>query len=107
MKKETQRGMKKWAPCKALENQDKFIQKVIEIDNTIERPTLSEEQINEINYSLNNYLNKQIKVKYFKNKIMSIEGLYQKLNLYDQYILIDRNKILLSSIIEIKLIEDC
>ena len=49
MKKETQRGMKKWAPFKALENQDKFIQKVIEIDNTIEKPTLSEEQINEIN----------------------------------------------------------
>ena len=32
MKNETQRGMKKWAPFKAWENQDKFIKKVVDIN---------------------------------------------------------------------------
>lgn len=106
MKNETQRGMKKWAPFKALENQDKFIKKVVDINSSNEKPSLSEEQANEINYALSNYLNKNIKVKYFINKISYIEGIYKKLNIYDQYILVDKKKILLSSIIEIKLIEE-
>ena len=41
MKKETQRGMKKWAPFKALENQDQFIKKIIDKNNSTEFPSLS------------------------------------------------------------------
>ena len=106
MKKETQRGMKKWAPFKALENQDQFIKKIIDKNNSTEFPSLSEEQINEINYGINNYLNKQIKVIYFTNKTQSYKGFYQKLNQYDNYLLIDKKRIPISSIIEIILIEE-
>ena len=59
------RGMKKWAPYKSLNEQIDFINKMRYEKNKIERPLISNEEAENINNILTNYQNETVWVKYY------------------------------------------
>ena len=98
----TQRGMKKWMPFNALEHYDDYIHSVYEIRNRIEKPILSEEQIEELNESLVKYNHDEVEVTYFKQgEIKKIQGFINKIDTVNKSITISNIKILFSNLLKI------
>ena len=106
MKKEnTQRGMKKWMPFNALEHYDDYINTTYEYKEKIERPTLSEEQKEEINNSLIIYNHDEVEITYFKQgEIRKIQGIINKIDVPYQTLTINKIKILLTNLLKINFI---
>ena len=51
----SERGMKKWAPYKSLNEQDKYLKKVSDNNKKISKPQISSDEAEEINEILVNY----------------------------------------------------
>lgn len=60
------RGMKKWAPYKALVEQTPSLENTYETHKKLEKPSISSDQAEEINEVLVNYHNQDVKIRYFK-----------------------------------------
>ena len=60
------RGMKKWAPYKALVEQAPSLEGTYEDRRKIERPKISSDQAEEINEILVNYHDQDLKIRFFK-----------------------------------------
>ena len=54
------RGMKKWAPYKSLNEQDYFLAQLREKRSRIEKPIISPDLAEQINYLLQNHNNKEL-----------------------------------------------
>lgn len=67
------RGIKKFAPFKSLNNQDKYIKSVVDEKNKTNKPELSEDQKEEIYYKLTTLMSKDtlVRVTYFKDGAIS------------------------------------
>lgn len=92
------RGIKKWAPFSALPEQNIYLKTVKENRYKEEEIILSEDQIEEINYILTNYTNKVVTITYFDNKIKQVSGIINKINANEDYLLIEKKKLKISSI---------
>ncbi len=62
-----ERGMKKWNPFFALDNMNATYRKAIKNKQKISKPLLSDEQISEINYQLNNCENTFKTITYYQD----------------------------------------
>lgn len=60
------RGMKKWAPYKALVEQTPSLEGTYQDFKKIERPKISSDVAEEINEILVNYHEQELKIRYFK-----------------------------------------
>lgn len=60
------RGMKKWAPYKALVEQYSCLEGTYEDNKKIERPSISQDVAEEINEILVNYHDQDLKIRFFK-----------------------------------------
>ncbi|NLG81341.1 MAG: YolD-like family protein [Bacilli bacterium] len=105
-----QRGMVKWQPFASLPEHANYIHKVIYEMNKIERPILSEDQLNELNEKLYRYSqNKEfISIAYFHDGyIYDVEGIIVKIDLLKKMVIIENNakrdKFSIENIIDIKL----
>ena len=86
------RGIKKWAPYKTLEEQDFTLSKHKEKEEKVEKPTISAEFAREINEILVNYSGELLKIRYYKNgkilevieKIKRIDPIEKKLVLFSK-----------------------
>ena len=54
------RGMKKWAPYKSLNEQETFLNQMREKRSRIEKPIISQDLAEQINYLLLNHNNKEL-----------------------------------------------
>lgn len=105
-----QRGMVKWQPFASLPEQANYINNLIYKMNKIERPILSEDQLNELNEKLFVcFENKEtICLEYFYDGyIYLVEGIIIKINPIKKTIIIENNnkrdQFSISSIVDIRL----
>jgi hypothetical protein len=99
----TQRGMKKWQPFNALEHYDDYIYSTYKIKEQISKPILSEEQTNEINENLSKYNHDEVEIIYYKQgEIFKTKGIINKIDVPNQSLTINKNKIFFSNLLKIK-----
>lgn len=90
------RGKVKWQPMATIPEQYEQIQQMIEDQNKIEKPLLSEEQLQSINETVTNKINKQIlaDISYWKDGyIFTVQCFIKKVDtIYKTMTIIERDK---------------
>lgn len=82
----------KWAPFNSVINSNSVINELVNEQNKIEKPILTEDKINEIEaYIITSYQSKtKINIKYFKNyKFERIEGFIAKIDTLNKKITLE------------------
>lgn len=99
----TQRGMKKWQPFNALEQFSEYINKTYSEHNKIEKPLLSDEQIEDLNEKLSSYNHDLVFITHFNNGyINKIQGIITKIDIQNQTLTIDKTRIHLSNLLKLE-----
>ncbi|HDB3064998.1 TPA: YolD-like family protein [Staphylococcus aureus] len=92
------RGMKKWLPMATIPEQYERLEQYIQGQNKIEKPLLSEDQIENINDTLASKMidNTLAKVQYFANGyIKSVQGIIHKVDTLDSVLYIYTDDVLM------------
>ena len=85
------RGMKKWAPYKSLNEQADFINKMYYEKHKIEKPKISSDVADDINEILTNYQNELLTITYFDDGyVCSIDAHIYKIDIINKRIYLDR-----------------
>ena len=101
----SQRGMKKWQPFNALEHYDEYLDVIYHEKEKKDKPSLSEEQINDINYALSIYNHYEVNIHYFKQgEILQITGIINKIDTPNQVLTINKIRIFFSNLLKIEFI---
>lgn len=100
----SERGMKKWAPYKSLNEQDKYLKKVSDNNNKISKPQISSDEAEEINEILVNYQGEELLITYFRNdQINKISATIKKIDsLNKKIVLLERKTINFNEIIKLE-----
>ncbi len=98
------RGMKKWAPYKSLNEQWDVLDNLSASEQKVERPTISNEVAEEINDKLVNYNGEELEFYYYKNgKILKEKSTIQKIDAFERKIYLTNGvKILLKDLVGLK-----
>ena len=89
------RGIKAWAPYKSLKEQWSTLDNVHEEEQKVEKPTISNEEAEEINDLLVNYHGQEIIIEYFRNgKILKEECAIKKIDAYEHKIYLVNRKVI-------------
>ena len=100
----TQRGMKKWQPFNALEHYSDYIHSTYAEKRKLEKPTLSAEQIEDINFKLSSYNHDEVKITYYKQgEIIQTTGIINKIDVPNQVLTINKTRILFTNLLKIDL----
>lgn len=100
------RGMIKWQPFNSVINTNIIVKTLEKERNYIIKPVLSEEQLLELNNKIIDAFYNKIKIKlkyYFSGDIYEKEGTITFINTNLKYIVINKVKINLSQILDIKI----
>ena len=92
------RGMKKWLPMATIPEQYERLEQYIQDPNKIEKPLLSEDQIENINDTLASKMidNTLAKIQYFANGyIKSVQGIIHKVDTLDSVLYIYTDDVLM------------
>ena len=77
----SERGMKKWAPYKSLNEQENYLNKLHTNNEKVEKPKISSDAAEEINEILVNYHGEELLITFFRNdKIQSINSVIKKID---------------------------
>lgn len=90
-----QRGMVKWQPFASLPEQAGYIQQLMYDINKVDKPILSDDQLEDLNRKLYEFYENQewIQLKYFYDGyIYLVEGVIKKVDRIKQSIIIENNK---------------
>ncbi len=98
------RGMKKWAPYKTLEDQWSTLDNLYKSEEKVEKPLISNEVADEINGKLVNYQGQEYEFYYYKNgKILKEKSTIKKIDAFNRNLLLTNGiKISLRDLIGIK-----
>lgn len=89
------RGMKKWAPYKSLNEQWAKMDELKEKETHQEKPKISNEEAEEINDILVNYHGQELEFTYYKKgKLLKEKGVIKKIDTLDRKIVLD-NRIII------------
>ena len=89
----SERGMKKWAPYKSLPEQEKYLNRLKEQQQKVERPIMSSDEAEEINEILVNYQGEEILITYWRNeKINSVTTIIKKIDVDNKKIVLPERK---------------
>lgn len=81
------RGMKKWAPYKTLQEQWSTLDDIHESEQLVEKPKLSTEQAEEINDKLVNYDGEELEFYYYKKgRILKEKSTIKKIDAFERKI---------------------
>jgi len=89
-----QRGMVKWQPFASLPEQAGYIQKVLYDIKKIDKPILSDDQLEELNWKLNalSQTKEWVKITYFYDGYLYlVEGFICKIDFFKQSIIIEND----------------
>ena len=102
------RGIKKWAPYKTLEEQDFTLSKHKEKEEKIEKPTISAEFAEEINEILVNYSGETLRIKYFKNgKILEVVSKLKRIDPVEKkLVLFSKMSIMITDVVFIEIVDE-
>lgn len=97
------RGMKKWAPYKSLKEQWSTLDNVHEEEKKVEKPTISNEEAEEINNILVNYHGQEVTITYYRNgKILKEVAQIKKIDTFERKLyLMNRKVIKLSELVSL------
>ena len=100
----SERGMKKWAPYKSLNEQDKYLKRVSNDNKKTSKPQISSDEAEEINEILVNYQGEELVITYFRNdKINIINSTIKKIDpLNKKIVLPERKTISFNEIIKLE-----
>ncbi len=77
----SERGMKKWAPYKSLNEQEDYLNKLHQKQVKIERPRISSDEAESINEILVNYHGEELLIEYWRNeKINTVSSVLSKID---------------------------
>ena len=98
------RGMKKWAPYKTLEDQWSTLDKLYKSEEKVEKPLISNEVAEEINDKLVNYQGQEYEFYYYKNgRVLKEKSTIKKIDAFNRNLLLTNGiKISLRDLIGIK-----
>ncbi len=98
------RGMKKWAPYKTLNEQWSTLEELHKNEEKVERPTISNEVAEEINDKLVNYNGEELEFYYYKNgRILKEKSTIKKIDAMERKIYLTNGvKILLKDLVGLK-----
>ena len=98
------RGMKKWAPYKTLNEQWSTLEELHKNEERVERPTISNEVAEEINDKLVNYNGEELEFYYYKNgRILKEKSTIKKNDAMERKIYLTNGvKILLKDLVGLK-----
>mgnify|MGYP003299479455 CR=1 FL=1 len=101
------RGMKKWAPYKALVEQSDSLQSAREKKTVQEKPIISDDEAEQINRILVNYNGEKLLARYFRNnKIFEEEIIIKRIDIYEKkLVLTDRRSIKLDELFYLRFAE--
>ena len=81
------RGIKKWAPYKTLQEQWSTLDDIHESEQLVEKPKLSSEQAEEINDKLVNYDGEELEFYYYKKgRILKEKSTIKKIDAFERKI---------------------
>ena len=97
----SERGMKKWAPYKSLNEQEHYLNKLHKDNEKVEKPVISSDEAEEINEILVNYHGEELLITFYRNeKIQSITSIIKKIDVENKKIVLpDRKTILFTELI--------
>jgi len=97
------RGMKKWAPFSSLIEQATCLEQMRYERNKIDKPVLSDDQIEKINYILQSYKRGQIvKIKFYNDGYLYvIETQIKRIDLENRCLILTKEKLKFENIIDI------
>ena len=98
------RGMKKWAPYKTLEDQWSTLDNLYKSEEKVEKPLISNEVAEEINDKLVNYQGQEYEFYYYKSgRILKEKSTIKKIDAFNRNLLLTNGiKICLRDLIGIK-----
>ena len=89
------RGMKKWAPYKTLEDQWTVLDRLHASEEKVEKPKISNEAAEEINDKLVNYQGQEYEFFYYKNgRILKEKSTIKKIDAFNRKLILDNNTII-------------
>ena len=100
----SERGMKKWAPYKSLNEQEHYLNKLHKDNEKVEKPKLSSDAAEEINEILVNYHGEELVITFYRNeRIQRINSTIKKIDAENKKIVLpDRKTILFSELINLE-----
>ena len=98
------RGMKKWAPFSSLIEQATCLEQMKYERNKIEKPELTQDQIEKIDYALQTYQKGQIvKIKFYSDGYLyEINSSIKKIDLENRCLVLEQGKLKFSNILDIE-----
>ena len=89
----SERGMKKWAPYKSLNEQQNYLDKLHEKQEKAERPRISSDEAENINEILVNYHGEELVIFYWRNnKLCTVSTVLSKIDPINKKIVIPERK---------------
>ena len=89
----SERGMKKWAPYKSLNEQENYLNKLHKDNEKVEKPRISSDAAEEINEILVNYHGEELLITFYRNeKIRSIASTIKKVDAENKKIVLPDRK---------------
>ena len=100
----SERGMKKWAPYKSLNEQGDYLKKLHKKQEKVERPSISSDEADNINEILVNYHGEELLIEYWRNdKINAVSSILSKIDPVNKKIVLPlRKTIYFSELIRIE-----
>ena len=100
----SERGMKKWAPYKSLNEQENYFNKLHKSQNKETRPRISSDEADSINEILVNYHGEELLITYWRNdKIDTVSTTLLKIDPINQKIVLpERRTIYFKELIRIE-----
>ena len=97
------RGMKKWAPFSSLIEQATCLEQMKYQRNKIEKPVLTDDQIEKINFVLQSYKKgEMVKIKFYHDGYLyEISTTIKRIDLENRQLILENGKLEFSNIIDI------
>ena len=97
------RGMKKWAPFSSLIEQATCLEQMKYQRNKIEKPVLTDDQIEKINFVLQSYKKgEMVKIKFYHDGYLyEINTSIKRMDLENKQLILENGKLEFSNIIDI------
>ena len=90
------RGIKKWAPYKSLNEQWSTLDNLYKNEDKVEKPQISNEVAEEINDILVNYHGQELEFYYYKNGyILKEKSTIKKIDAFNRKLILNNQKIIL------------
>ena len=89
------RGMKKWNAYKTLQEQFEDLDNLYKKEKYLQKPTISEDEIEQINYALTSYDGQKVIIKYYRRgQIFEVKTFIRKIDAYQRKLFLQDDEVI-------------